>query len=131
MNKLKKILLEEGTTLIPFSFAFDKINKYWSVHKEYKDTTFFEKVNATRRWGLNALISGAISLMAFVYPIASLSTGTLNYAKWSEASKQKEMRMEQEVRDYSKEQFYKADKNKDSVLDPNEFYDYAHGRGEK
>ncbi len=128
MNKLKKILLEEGTTLIPFGFAFDKINKYWCVQKKYKDTTFFEKVNMIRRGGLNFLIFGAISLMALLYPIGSLSTGTLNYTKWPEIQKQKELQEEQRVRDYSEKQFFKADKNGDLVIDANEFYDYTHRR---
>ncbi len=128
MNKLKKILLEEGTTFVPFSFAFNKINKYWTAQKKYEDSTFFEKVNGIRRWGLNTLISAVVPTMIFGYTIASLSTGTLNYTKWSEASKQKEIRMDQEARDYSKKRFYEADRNGNFVLDPNEFYDCVHGQ---
>lgn len=128
MNKLKKILLKELTPLIPFGFASDRINECWNVKGKYEDATFFEKVNGIRRWGLNILTSGAISLMAVAYSMASLSSGTLDCTKWAEASKQKEMRMEREARAYSKKQFYEADKNKDLVIDSNEFYDYIQGQ---
>jgi len=127
MNKLKKILLEEGTTLIPFSFISSKLKEDWGLVPGNK-----HRFNAIRR----AITNCFISLVIPIYTISALSYGAnplkpQDYLqKRREVLEQRKVQKEQEMRDYSKEQFYEVDKNNDLVLDSNEFYDYIRGQRE-
>lgn len=64
------------------------------------------------------------------YTLAALSYGENPlkprnfFSKRREVLAQREVQKEQELRDYSREQFHKADKNGNFVLDPNEFSNY-------
>ena len=122
MGKLKRILLEEVTTLVPFGFLSKRINKYWTNARDSKcDSTF----RLFRRVGLNALISVGIPYCAIV--TLGLGANPLSPQNFFRDVERKKVRMEQEAREYSKERFYEVDENGDFVLDPNEFYNCTHG----
>lgn len=60
-----------------------------------------------------------IALSSIVYCLYSATYGGIGWEKYSKCSN----KIEQKARDYSDKKFYEADKNRDGVLDLNEFYD--------
>ncbi len=119
-GKLKNTIESIVTPLIPLAFLSDKLSRTWSKKGE--------KLGNTKLLFINAAVTGGIIGIGGMYLLASRNMGTLNYTKWSEASKQKEIQAEKEIRVDSNRQFYKVDKNNDSVIDSNEFYDYTKGQ---
>ena len=91
--------------------------------------------NKERSWRLFKDICIGCEVLGVVsmYTLGALSFGAnplkpQDYLqKRREFFEQRKTQKEQKVRDDSKKEFYDADKNKDSVLDPNEFYDYYRG----
>ena len=115
-GKLKNTIESIVTPLIPFAFLSNKLSRTWSKKGE--------KLGNTKILIVNGIVTAGIVGLGFLYSIGSLNMGTLNYTRWPEMQKQKELQEEQETRDYSNEQFYRLDKSSDGVLDSNEFYSY-------
>lgn len=121
---LEEFIVSEFAPYLPFSFMSKTVIRNWmGKGKDFKK-------GFGRKMITNSLISGLVGVGIFYYSIFSLSMGTPNYTKWSEIQKQEVIQKEQETRAYLKNQFYEADKNKDSFIDLNEFYDHIK-RGNK
>ena len=131
-NRLRKALLSEITTLIPFA-CLTNVNKYWdNGQKSFDDLNTFQRANWLRRCIFNA----GLSVFGIFYFAGSIFYGAnpLNPREYLQKTKQEIVLRgaleEQKMRGWAEERFYKVDKNRDLVLDVNEFCDYYLGRRE-
>ena len=116
---LRKVLLKEGSALIPFGLFSKRFRRYWG-----------EEDNGSKNNVLRRCITNAFpTALGAVYVMTSLVQGgnPLKPQYFFRDMKRHSMQIKREVRDESDRRFYEADKNGDLVLDSNEFYDYAHG----
>jgi len=119
-NKLEKKskLYMELMSLVPF-FIFN--NNFYNNLKNDKGEFKKDYFKYDRRNTVSSIIFGAGIV---IYSMMSFLNGTLNYQKWPEATRQREIKKELQIQKDSHETFSKYDLNSNGKLDSTEFYNY-------
>ena len=125
LSNLGKIIVKEASTLIPFGCVSPKICYNWGVFSKKENPTVRDLKN--KGTFLRRLVTnGGLSVFGTVYVVGALLQGANPLNPWdvSEKSKQYSEKIQLEKKARMNKVFTEIDKNKDYVIDVNEFSDY-------